>query len=81
MINHGKNKIKNSEKIYWVNSNAEYLPFKNEISTNLIHELLFSLGFEISFPCINDKEQNLIPEWFDLLDLFRQTLEKELERS
>ena len=31
MINHGKNKIKNSEKIYWVNSNAEYLPFKNDI--------------------------------------------------
>ncbi len=39
---------------------GSYLPFKNEISTNLIHELLFSLGFEISFPCINDKDQNLI---------------------
>jgi 5-formyltetrahydrofolate cyclo-ligase len=39
---------------------GSYFPFRNEISTKLIHELLFSLGFEISLPCINDKNQNLI---------------------
>jgi len=39
---------------------GSYLPFRNEISTKLIHELLFSLGLEISLPCINDKDQNLI---------------------
>ena len=39
---------------------GSYFPFRNEISTKLIHELLFSLGFEISLPCINDKDQNLI---------------------
>ena len=38
---------------------GSYFPFRNEISTKLIHELLFSLGFEISLPCINDKDQNL----------------------
>tara|TARA_B100001029_G_scaffold146234_1_gene126755 strand:- start:205 stop:780 length:576 start_codon:yes stop_codon:yes gene_type:complete len=39
---------------------GSYFSFRNEISTNLIHELLFSLGLEISLPCINDKNQNLI---------------------
>ena len=39
---------------------GSYFPFRNEISTKLIHELLFSLNFEISLPCINDKDQNLI---------------------
>ena len=39
---------------------GSYLPFRNEISTKLIHELLFSLGFEISLPCINDKDQNMM---------------------
>ena len=38
---------------------GSYFPFRNEISTKLIHKLLFSLGFEISLPCINDKDQNL----------------------
>ena len=38
---------------------GSYSSFRNEISTRLIHELLFSLGFEISLPCINDKDQNL----------------------
>ena len=38
---------------------GSYFPFRNEISTELIHELLFSLGFEISLPCINDKAKNL----------------------
>ena len=33
---------------------GSYFSFRNEISTNLIHELLFSLGLEISLPCIND---------------------------
>ena len=39
---------------------GSYFSFRNEISTKLVHELLFSLGFEISLPCINDKDQNLI---------------------
>ncbi len=38
---------------------GSYFPFRNEISTKPIHELLFSLGFEISLPCINDKDKNL----------------------
>jgi len=38
---------------------GSYLPFRNEISTKRIHELLFSLNFRISLPCINDKDQNL----------------------
>ena len=39
---------------------GSYFPFRNEISTKLIHELLFSLEFEISLPCVNDEDQNLI---------------------
>ena len=39
---------------------GSYHSFRNEISTISIHELLFSLGFEISLPCINDKDQNMI---------------------
>ena len=39
---------------------GSYLPFRNEISTRLIHELLFSLKFEISLPCINDNDQNMV---------------------
>ena len=38
---------------------GSYFPFRNEISTRPINELLFSLGFKISLPCINDKDQNL----------------------
>ena len=39
---------------------GSYLSFRNEISTKLIHELLFSLELELSLPCINDKDQNMI---------------------
>ena len=39
---------------------GSYFPFRNEISTKLIHELLFSLEFEISLPCINNEDENLI---------------------
>ena len=39
---------------------GSYFPFRNEISTKQIHELLFSLEFEISLPCVNDEDQNLI---------------------
>tara|TARA_B100000686_G_scaffold43478_1_gene45694 strand:- start:307 stop:882 length:576 start_codon:yes stop_codon:yes gene_type:complete len=39
---------------------GSYFPFRNEISTKLIHELLFSLEFKISLPCVNDEDQNLI---------------------
>ena len=39
---------------------GSYFSFRNEISTKLIHELLFSLEYEISLPCINNKDQNLI---------------------
>jgi len=39
---------------------GSYFPFRNEISTKLIHELLFDLEYEISLPCINNKDQNLI---------------------
>ena len=38
---------------------GSYSTFRNEISTKPIHELLFSLNFEISLPCINDNDQNL----------------------
>ena len=34
---------------------GSYLPFRNEISTNSIHELLFLLSYEISLPCIDDE--------------------------
>ena len=53
---------------------GSYFPFRNEISTKLIHELLFSLGFEISLPCINDKNQNLIfRNWKVSDDLVKNT--------
>ena len=39
---------------------GSYLPFRNEISTKPIHDLLFSLGFEICLPCIYDKDQKMI---------------------
>ena len=39
---------------------GSYIPYRNEISTKLIHELLFSLGFEIGLPCINDMDKNMI---------------------
>ena len=38
---------------------GSYFPFKNEISTKPIHKLLFSLGFKLSLPFIDDKDQNL----------------------
>ena len=38
---------------------GSYLPFRNEISTNSIHELLFLLGYEISLPCIDDESKNI----------------------
>ena len=38
---------------------GSYLPFRNEISTNSIHELLFLLSYEISLPCIDDESKNI----------------------
>ena len=39
---------------------GSYFAFRNEISTKLIHELLFSLELEVSLPCIQNKDHNLI---------------------
>ena len=39
---------------------GSYLSFRNEISTNSIHKLLFSHNYEISLPCIDDKSNNII---------------------
>ena len=52
---------------------GSYLAFRNEISTRLIHELLFSLKYEISLPCINDQDQNMIfRKWKDKDDLVKK---------
>ena len=39
---------------------GSYLPYRNEISTKLINDSLFSLGYEISLPCNYDQKKNLI---------------------
>ena len=38
---------------------GSYLPFRNEISTKLIHELFFSMDFEIGLPHLNDLDKNM----------------------
>ena len=39
---------------------GSYLPFRNEFSTNLIHDELRRLKFEISLPCINSIDSSMV---------------------
>ena len=39
---------------------GSYLPFKNEIQTNLIHDELEKKGFEVCVPVINEKENTMV---------------------
>ena len=39
---------------------GSYLPFKNEIQTNLIQDELEKKGFEVCLPVINEKENSMV---------------------